>query len=238
MRIEMSIETRQVVYVVVIAYERHHAGAALTAWNLHAIDVRVLHTGEDIDRLSHFGGRHVLAFPAECIADAIDEIEISVLVLAHEIAGAEPGVALLEHVAQNLVLILAGGGVALEAVSRLRRLVDDLADDLAGFVWRAANAESVGIAHRLLSLHVESHNSGRKPVCDEPRNAADSARLTLEIEDIHVAFGRSVEFQDMRKTETALELLPQVRPQPVPAHKPDAMARFIWVWRRLREIAA
>src|SRR5438046_790068 len=75
------------------------------------VDIAFEHAIERSDRLFDLGRRYVLALPTEGIADAVDKIEIAVRVLAHEIAGAEPSVALLEHVAQDL-------GVSL----RLRRI--------------------------------------------------------------------------------------------------------------------
>ena len=75
----------------------------------------------------------------------------------------------------------------------------------------------VGVAHRLLLLDVVAHHRDRKAMRDEPRHAADRARLALEIEDVHVAFGRAVELEDQRDAEAVLELVPQIGPQPVAA---------------------
>ena len=72
-------------------------------------------------RFGHFAGRDVLALPAEGVADAIDEIEIAQLVAPHQIAGAEPAVALLEHVAQNLLLRVGRLVVAVEVAARFVR---------------------------------------------------------------------------------------------------------------------
>ena len=85
-----------------------------------AVDVGVADAGERVDRLGHLGGRDVLALPAEGVADAIDEIEIAVArpcrIRSPVRNQASP---LLEHVAQDLVLVLGGGGIALEAVAGL-----------------------------------------------------------------------------------------------------------------------
>ncbi len=109
---------------------------------------------------------------------------------------------------QDLVLVLVGRGIALEAVARPLRVVDDASDHLARFVGVAALAEALGIAHRLLVLDVETHYRDREAVRDEPGHASDRALLTLEIEDVHVAFGRPVELQDVRDAEPGLELRP------------------------------
>src|SRR4029453_13206654 len=101
--------------------------AAIPARNRAAVDVGLRDAAEAADRLLHLGGRDVLAFPAEGIADAVDEIEIAVLVLAHEIAGTEPGVALLEHVVQDFSAGLGRVGVAFEALAGLGGILEDLA---------------------------------------------------------------------------------------------------------------
>src|SRR4029079_8985969 len=135
--------------------------------------------------------------------------------LAHQVASAEPGVALLEHVAQNLVLVLAGRGIALEAVSRPLRIVADPPEPLARLVRIAALAESLCVADRLLMLDVEAHHGDREAVRDEPRHAPDGALLALEIEDVHVAFGRAVELENVRDAESRLKLAPEVGAKPV-----------------------
>ena len=85
------------------------------------------------DDARDLGGRDVFAFPAEGIADAIDEIEKPLLVLAHEIAGAIPGIAGEEHVAQDL---LARGSrrPCSPRSAWLPPVIHDLADRLAHLV--------------------------------------------------------------------------------------------------------
>src|SRR6516164_5470267 len=73
-------------------------------------------TGGD-DR-GDLGRRDVLALPAEGAADAVDEIEKALFVLAHEIAGPEPGVARSEDVAKHLSRALGVAGVALETAGQ------------------------------------------------------------------------------------------------------------------------
>src|SRR5581483_11446358 len=135
-----------------------HAGAAFAALDLDAVDVGVENAREAVDRLGHFGGRDVLAFPAEGVANTIHEIEIAVLIAPHQVAGAEPGIADLEDVAQDLGFALGGDRVALEAIAGARSVVDDLADHLARLVGGAAFAETLRVAHRLLPLDIETHD--------------------------------------------------------------------------------
>src|SRR5947209_18201047 len=155
----------------VLRHDRSHAGAPVAAGNLHAVDGRLQHAGKSRDGLGDFGGRDVLALPAKRIADAIDEIEITALVLLHEIAGAEPGVTFAEHVAQNL---LVGGGlisIAVEPVRRLLGIVQNLAEDFAGFARCAFDAEPIRTAYRLLPFDLDANDlDGEFPL--EPfRNA-------------------------------------------------------------------
>src|SRR5690348_16762567 len=96
--------------------ERRHALLPFMAGNAHAIDIRILDTGKRGDRLRDFRRRDILALPAEGVADAVDEIEIAARVLAHQVAGAEPRIALLEHVAQHLALARLLFRIAFEPV--------------------------------------------------------------------------------------------------------------------------
>src|SRR5204863_4317851 len=116
-----------------------HADPAVGAGDGHAVDVGLLDSGERAQRLRHFAGRDVLALPAEGVPDAIDEVEVALVVLAHEIAGANPEVPRLEHVAEGLLL----GGL----VARIP-LEPPLADGLAYFIRRTSHAPPPCVAHR------------------------------------------------------------------------------------------
>ena len=108
-----------------------HAAAPVERADLHAVHIRLRHQRqlrhhgahlmEELCRSSSvigtcLGGGHVLAFPAECVAQAVDKIhkaliiDLHVLDLCawtitshlHQVAGAEPGVTLAHDVVQNL----------------------------------------------------------------------------------------------------------------------------------------
>src|SRR5262245_19716456 len=100
---------------IVLGDDGGHAGAAVTAGHGDAVDIGLERLVELADGLLDLRGRYVLALPAEGVTDAVDKIEIAVAILAHKIAGAEPDVAFLKDVAQNLFLGLCGGGIAFEA---------------------------------------------------------------------------------------------------------------------------
>ena len=70
------------------------------------------------------------------------------------------------------------------------------------------------------------------------RNAADRARLALDIVEREIAFGRRVEFQDLRNGKARLERFPDVAAQAVAAGEPQPMAGFEFGRRRLQQIAA
>ncbi len=97
--------------------QRRHAGRTFGAGDRDAVHRRLDDAGERCKHRSDFRGGHVLAFPAEGVADTVDEIEEAVSVLAHQIAGAIPGVAALKHVAQDLALGIPFAGVALEGAT-------------------------------------------------------------------------------------------------------------------------
>ena len=98
----------------VIRDDRRHAGRAFGGRHGYAVHGRLGHAGKLRDRFGDLRGRDVLAFPAERVADAIDEIKEAAGILAHEIAGAIPGVAAGKHVAQDLALRFRLVGIALE----------------------------------------------------------------------------------------------------------------------------
>src|SRR5262245_51983413 len=81
-----------------------HSNTTVGAGNSHAVDARLLDAGESTDRLRHFGGSDVFTFPANRVAHAIDEIEVALFVLSHQVASPEPGVTGLEHVTEYLLL--------------------------------------------------------------------------------------------------------------------------------------
>src|SRR5262249_31666181 len=147
---------------VVFGDDRGHAGAAVTAGNLNAVDVGLQNAVELSHHLLDLGGRGVLAFPAEGVPAAVDDVEVAPPVLAHENARAEPDLAFLEHVVQDLSVGLGLAGIALEPLAGLGRILHDLADDLARLVDVALDAEAAFVADRLLAFHVEADDPGRE----------------------------------------------------------------------------
>ena len=102
--------------------------------------------------------------PTNVIADAVDDVEEALLVLAHQVTGPNPGVARCEYMAQDSLLGLGRTGVALEPAAGVRRIVLHLADRLAGLVDAAANTETVLVAYRLAFVEVEGDQRGREAV--------------------------------------------------------------------------
>ena len=117
------------------------------AGDLDAIGGGIEHARAFADRIIDFAGRDVLALPAEGVADPVDEMEEALLVEPHQVAGAEPGVALGEHVAQDLLLGLGLVGIALETAAALIRRAD-APDRFPGFIARADDAKTVVAAQR------------------------------------------------------------------------------------------
>src|SRR5437764_14904148 len=105
---------------VVLRDNGSHAGAPIVSLDRNTIDVRFQNAVEPTERELHLGSGDVLAFPAERVADTVDEIEIAAPVLAHEVAGTKPGVALLEHIAHTFLCGFRRAGIALETSARPR----------------------------------------------------------------------------------------------------------------------
>ena len=210
-----------------MADHRGHAGPAVVPGHFDAVDIGLPHVVELSDRFLDLGGRDVLALPSEGVADAVDEIEIAVLILAHQVAGAEPDVALLEHVAQDLTVALVLAGIALESLPGGFEDLQDLADDLARLVGPAFDAKTTLVADRLLALHIEADDLGGEAAGNPPRQPADGAFLALEIEQRNIAFGRGVELDDLRDLEAPLEFRPDIGAQPVAAGEAKMMRALV-----------
>src|SRR5215510_4644008 len=221
-----------------LSRDRRHAGAAVTAGHAHTVHVGCKHAVEPADCLFHFGGRYVLAFPSERVANAVDEVEIAILVPAHQVAGAEPEVTFDERVVQDLLLGLGLCRIAFEALPGLRWILEDLADHLACFAGFALDAEALLVADRLLALDVKAHDLGREALGQEPGDAADGAFLTLEVEHGDVAFRGSVELDDLGDFEALLELVPDIGPQAVATDEAQPVRALFRMRWRIDEISA
>src|SRR5271154_1171241 len=86
------------------AYDGRHPGAAFGPRNRDSVDAGMQYALKSAERLRHLGGSHVLALPAKGVADAVNEVEEAILVLAHQVAGPHPGVARCEDIAQDSLL--------------------------------------------------------------------------------------------------------------------------------------
>src|SRR5208337_3764137 len=86
------------------ADDGRHPGAAFGPRKRDSVDAGMQYALESAELLRHLGGSHVLALPAKGVADAVDEVEEALLVLAHQVAGPHPSVAFREHMAQDFFL--------------------------------------------------------------------------------------------------------------------------------------
>src|SRR5215471_18654287 len=187
-------------------HQRRHAGLALAARHLDTVDVRLFHARKNRERFGDFRGGDVLSLPAEGVAGAVHEIEIAVLVAAHEIAGAEPRVALFERVPQDFFLGILALGVAVEAEARIVWI--DLADRFADLSIGCFGTESVGSANRDAFVYVIADKPDLLDVAHVPRHAADRSDLSVVIDHADIAFGRAVELHDVRDRKARLEFRP------------------------------
>src|SRR3954454_8428981 len=186
-----------------VHHDRAHAGAAVGAGDADAVGGGVDHAGEIAHGVVDLRSRDVLALPAKGVADAVDEVEEALLVEPHQIAGAEPGIALGKDIAQDLLLGLARFGVALKATAALIRRAD-AAYGFAGLAARAGDTKPLCIAQRRAVFGIELDETGRETMREQGRNAADRAGLALDVEQREIAFRRRVEFEGTRITERRL----------------------------------
>ncbi|MNL10096.1 hypothetical protein D3C87_1308860 [compost metagenome] len=74
------------------------------ARHLDAVDIDQFQARQIAQGVRHFQGRNVLALPAIGIADAVDEVAVTVGVLAQQVAGTPVSIALAKHIATDFAL--------------------------------------------------------------------------------------------------------------------------------------
>ena len=132
-------------------------------------------------------------FQRKGVADAVDKEEIAGFIVAHQVAGAEPGVAGLEHIAHDLALRFVIAGVALEPIADGRLVVGDEADRLADLVDSAAQAEAAFVAVGLTGRAIEPDSRDSVHGVRGTAESGRSHRFALELEQRDVALGGGVE---------------------------------------------
>ncbi len=103
-----------------IGNDCRHAHAAIRAGYRDAVNICVLDSRKSADGFGNLAGGDVLSLAAKCVANAIDEIEKSLLVFAQQVASANPRIAGLEYVAKDLLLGCVNRGVAFKAAANVR----------------------------------------------------------------------------------------------------------------------
>src|SRR5438309_125952 len=109
-------------------HDRGHASPTFSSGDAYTVHVRLGDARKHRHRLGDLCGRHIFALPAKCIADAVNEIVVPAVVLAHQIAGAEPSIAALEYVPHNLLLGCGCIGVPLKSRTKVQCTVEEFSD--------------------------------------------------------------------------------------------------------------
>src|SRR5579863_8760142 len=73
---------------------------------------------------------------------------------------------------------------------------------------------------------------------EKRRDAADGARLSLDVVEREVAFGRRIEFENLRDRKPRLKILPDVAAQAVAANQTQPVPRLEFRHGRLEKITA
>ena len=219
-------------------HDGRHACTPLGPRHADSVNHRIAHARAGGDDGGDLAGGDVLALPAEGVANAIDEIEKPLIVLAHQIAGAVPGIALGKDIAQYLLLRRLRIRVAFEAPAVPSPRPRQRADGLADFIGRAPQAVPGLVAHGSARFGVEFDEGHRHAMRQERRDPADGAGAPFAVVQGEAAFGRGVILQDLRNAEASLELLPHLRPQAVAAAQPERVARLLRLRRARQQIPA
>ena len=218
-----------------VRHQGGHPRLAVLAGHGDAIDDGLGHAGAFHQHLFDLGGRDVLALPAEGVAHPVDEVEIALGVLFHQVARAEPAVALLEDVGQDLLL---RGGLVSIAREVVADVVADLADGFADLADAGQAAQAVRAADRLFAVHVELDQADIDLFLQVARHPADGALFAVEVEQGDIAFGRAVELQHLGNMEPALEFGPDVGAQSVAEGQTQLMLLLIGLGLAVHQITA
>ena len=134
-----------------------HADATISVGQLHPVHVGFLNAGAAAERISHLVGRHVLALPAERVANPVHEVNETVAVHPHQVPRAEELIPVSERALHDFFL---GGLRARVARERLVRAFGvDASEDFAHFVVVAECHPAAAVDDGLLRHHVELHNA-------------------------------------------------------------------------------
>ena len=206
---------QRLVHVAVKEHGRA-AGAPFVMRHLDAEDVGVQDGRMPAERLRHFGRGDVFRAPPEGVADAVDEEEAALRIPADEVARAEPRVALLEDVAQDLAV----GGffvveVALEVLLDVRGV--ELVQELAGLAARHLAAEALVLRiprwHFGFEVNFDDGGGGAEEEADDAPCTSDGAcgeRVGAHVPGRRGGFRRGVEFGNRVDGEAFLEAFPYV----------------------------
>ncbi len=82
------------------------------------------------------------------------------------------------------------------------------------------------LANRHAGLRVDANDRRRKAMRQQRRNPADRARLALDIVEREIAFGRRIEFENLRNRKARLKGFPDIAAQAVAAGQPKPMSRL------------
>src|SRR5262245_447467 len=199
-------------------HDRGHPRAAVLVRQPYAVDGALRHARRAAQHVGNILRGDVLALPAKRVADAIDEVVVPIGVAAQQVAGPEPRVAGLEHVAQQLAL---GGRTVGVAVVLHGAGQADLAEQLAWLVGRAGDGAALRTARDVARRMIESHQ--RHLVLEQRMGLAHRADAAVQVLERDVALRGAIHLDDARDAEALLERRPDVGPQPGACGDPQAM---------------
>src|SRR3546814_9698475 len=147
-----------------------------TAYEMRISDWSSDVCSSDLDALDFRGG-DVLAFPAEGVANPVNELDMRVALITNQIAGVEPAIAGLENIAQQFRVRTFLIGVAIE-----RRAFGHFGDQQSDAAPGDALQMPGRRASRRIVLGVEFDN------CERHRPEAGRERQTEPVDECEIAF--------------------------------------------------
>ncbi|MNE34245.1 hypothetical protein D3C80_1279600 [compost metagenome] len=204
--------------------------------HLHTVDVDQLEPGKIAQRSRHLQGRDVLAFPAEGVTDAVDEVQVAVFVITQQVARTPIGIPLAQDIAADLAVGCLGRGVTLEAAAADLRVVDDQAQGFTHFTHFAKLVKAVLVAWVAVGFNVIAHQAQVALVPE--RYAPAGAHIVVDVDHVGIGLGRTPALEHLDRPETLHPVLPGFTRQPGAEHAAQAMVAFAGRLGLVEQVAA
>ena len=171
----------------------------------------------------------------ERVADAVDKVEVPLVILSHQVAGADPGISGLENIAEDSLLRILFVRVALEPASGIRGSVRHLVRASPGRFgaqgtqnpWRSCVGRCLRYRRRPAPAKNDAPGT---PECGRSR------RISWTLNKEMSALSSGIASNDPGNAESFLEVVPNLRSQPVATGDTNPVHRFLCARFRVKQV--